>query len=465
MLYRMMTDRLPFEANNDLESLLRVQKAEFVAPQQAKPTVGDAVAAIIGKAMRLAPGERYQTADEMLIEVERVLRNDFHSAGQTELKAWLEQLGRRDNAPPIGKAPRDAGGVVRDAMGTDLSAGTSFELRDLDQSGAETEVQRTPPPGGRSDGRGTDGRRDAAPPHSGHTAEIVKPGATAAGRRRGNGFWLGVFLTVAAMIGARYLLAWAQNRGVMSALGLGGSGGAERHAPPPAVGPTWAPPSSPSSVPAPAAPAVEPAPGAPPAVAAKPPVADAGIAPPPAAEGRPSDQAASDEKTPAAEKNAPDENAKAEKPTAEKTPADKAPPAERADDDDTDEEALLRTAVPNAESAVIGEDDAEAETPAKPATRPRGAAKAAPELPRVETAILHITSAPAGAVVKTKARVLGRTPINLHFKTGNTYEIILVKRGYQPATRRVAVHSTKDRKVAVTLKKSPVKRTFFHPHR
>jgi uncharacterized membrane protein len=69
--------------------------------------------------------------------------------------------------------------------------------------------------------------------------------------------------------------------------------------------------------------------------------------------------------------------------------------------------------------------------------------------------------------VRTRARVLGRTPINLHFKTGNTYEIKLVKKGYTPATRKVAVNNTKDRKIAVTLsKKKPAKkRSFFHPHR
>ncbi len=132
MLYRMMTDRLPFEANNDLESLLRVQKAEFVAPQEAKPGIGASVAAIIRRAMRLHPAERYQTAEEMLVEVERVLRTEFHSAGQTELKSWLVQLGRRDNAPSIGRAPRDETGVVKDIVGTDLSIGTSFELRDLE---------------------------------------------------------------------------------------------------------------------------------------------------------------------------------------------------------------------------------------------------------------------------------------------------------------------------------------------
>jgi hypothetical protein len=95
------------------------------------------------------------------------------------------------------------------------------------------------------------------------------------------------------------------------------------------------------------------------------------------------------------------------------------------------------------------------------------AARAAADVPRVETAILRFTSAPSGAVVRTKARVLGRTPISLHFKTGNTYEVVLIKRGFEPATRKVSVHSTKDRKIAVTLKKRPPPKRvpFFHPHR
>src|SRR5262249_47020163 len=101
MLYRTVTDRLPFEATDDMESLLRVQKAEFTPPEQVKPTVSPGVAGIINRAMRLAPSERYQTADEMLVDVERVLRNEFHSAGQTELKLWLGQMARRDDPPTI----------------------------------------------------------------------------------------------------------------------------------------------------------------------------------------------------------------------------------------------------------------------------------------------------------------------------------------------------------------------------
>jgi serine/threonine protein kinase len=159
MMYRMMTEKLPFDAGNDLESLLRVQKAQFAPPEEAKPTVGPAVSNIIMRAMRLPPSERYQSADEMLADVERVLRNEFHSAGQTELKLWLEQLGRRDSSESIGKRRVDTSGIVKDVLGTDLSAGTSFELDDLEQvATGETEISTSPPTTSRTR------RRCCAPP-------------------------------------------------------------------------------------------------------------------------------------------------------------------------------------------------------------------------------------------------------------------------------------------------------------
>ena len=228
MLYRMMTDRLPFEANNDLESLLRVQKAEFAPPQEAKPGIGASVAAIIRRAMRLHPAERYQTADEMLVEVERVLRTEFQSAGQTELKSWLVQLGRRDNAPSIGGRRATRGGVVKDMVGTDLSIGTSFELRDLEQSTDQTELQRAV---ARPSSRAQVGSRRASP-QGGAAAAAQRShrrdrqaGRHAPARGRSGGFWLGVILTLGAVVGARYVWVWAENRGVMTALGIGGNDG------------------------------------------------------------------------------------------------------------------------------------------------------------------------------------------------------------------------------------------------
>ena len=471
MLYRMMTDRLPFEANNDLESLLRVQKAEFPAPQDAKPTIGASVAAIIRRAMRLHPAERYQTADEMLVEVERVLRTEFHSAGQTELKSWLEQLGRRDKAPSIGRAPRDETGVVKDVVGTDLSIGTSFELRDLEQASEQTELQRgrTPSPEPKPFPGG--GLKEPPPlPRSGHTAEIAKPAAHVPARSRSGGFWLGVILTLGAVVGARYLWVWAENRGVVTALGIGGKDGNAGKSNP------FLPSPAPSSAPAPVQ-ATGPSPSpAPPSQNAAQPSQPAQLpgAAPATAEKTGSVDAAGAGPAPSIAAGSPDAHlAVAEAPPAEQKPSPSGSPADKTGEGaDTDEEALLRKAVPNAENAVIGEDEAEAKTTMT--AKPKAAAKAhatapgrpAPEVPHVETAVLHFTSVPAGAVVKTRARVLGRTPIALHFKTGNTYEVVLVKRGYEPATRKLAVHNTKDRRVSVTLKKMPPpKHSFFHPHR
>jgi serine/threonine protein kinase len=448
LLYRTMTDRLPFEANNDLESLMRVQKAEFAPPRDVKPGLQDSVSKIILRAMRLAPGERYQSADEMLADVERILRTEFQSAGQTELKAWLVQLARRDGALSIGKQRREDSGVVKDVMGTDLSAGTSFELGDLDSSAAYTEAARPSAPDFRGAPR-TDAKPE--PPKGGSTAEIAKPSKTSAGRRRSSGFWLGVTLALGAVVGFHYLSGWAQKKGVMRVLGLGNDAAVERT---PTVSAPVAPPLAPAPAPAAPKPAEKPAVMPPPmaaaeAASAKPPAAADAAAVPTAGTGGPVDA----DTHPQVAEGAPGSPAK-----------QVAEP-----DDEPDEEALLRDAVPNAEDAVIGEDDAEAgaakPNPAGKSRKP--ASKPAAELPRVETAVLHFTSAPSGAVVRTKARVLGRTPISLHFKTGNTYEVLLIKRGFEPATRKVSVHSTKDRKVAVTLKKRapPKKLRFFHPHR
>jgi serine/threonine protein kinase len=504
LLYRTMTDRLPFEANNDLESLLRVQKAEFVPPQEVKPTVGDSVASVILRAMRLAPAERYQSADEMLADVERILRAEFQSAGQTELKAWLEQLGRRDDAPSIGKQRWDESGVVKDVMGTDLSVGTSFELGDLDPSGrTESAKARSPAPELKPDARAA-GKPDA--PKGGATAEIPKQNKAASGPRRPSGFWLGVSLALGAAVGFHYLSGWAQRQGVMRALGFGAttaqppSGSASSPAvalpaaspalpspvaaapaganPPPAGAPSGGPSPVPTpttlarSTPAPTLAPPVPTPPVPtpatlaPTALARPALAK-GVAPSTSPAVPVERRVSASDAPPLPPPSAPARQAPTEialGPSSEKKKM--AAP----EDDEPDEEALLRTVAPDAENAVIGEDDADPAAVAKgaPARKSRlVAAKVAPDVPLVETAVLRFTSAPSGAVVKTKARVLGRTPINLHFKTGNTYDVVLVKRGFEPATRRVSVHSTKARKIAVTLKRrAPPRRTsFFHPHR
>jgi serine/threonine protein kinase len=105
ILYLLVTRTRPFEGPTDLETLLRVQKGDFTPAEATAPDLEPAVASIISRAMRFDPAERYQSADEMLGDLENVLRTVFRPVGQTELKRWLAQLAAHDGAPSIGKAP------------------------------------------------------------------------------------------------------------------------------------------------------------------------------------------------------------------------------------------------------------------------------------------------------------------------------------------------------------------------
>jgi eukaryotic-like serine/threonine-protein kinase len=467
MLYLMATDKLPFESATDLEAIFRVQRAEFTPPDVARPGVGPEVSRIIMRAMRLVPAERYQTADEMLVDVERVLRTEYQSAGQTELKLWMAQLARRDGSQSFGKTRPGTMATIADGGGTDISVGSSFELVDFDEVVASTSDVAFAPGAVVSGGPASQGGQGGKgpPPIPQPTPQGLAPVApemappprdTAAMRAveqksRGlRGFWFGAMFALAAVIGARYAIEWARTQPLLGRI-LGSP----------------------------------PAPAAPPTVS---------VAPVPAKSGRADGKSGSAKAAkPESMKGepakpvtvvaaVPDAGAAKAPEIAAAAPAHK-PDAGSAvavgEPAEPDEEALLRQALPNAENAVIGEEEADGPVPepkggtakgSKTAARAAAASKTAATSARPETVSLHITSTPVGAVVRTKYKVLGRTPISLHFRGGNTYELMFIKHGYAQTTKRVTIAGTgaKDRKVAVVLKKNrtPVGRqSVFHIHR
>ena len=105
MLYFLATGRRPFASPSDFEALLRVQRAEFVPADQARPGLSPAVARVIAKAMKMDPADRYLSAEEMMLDLEGVMRQEFGSPGQSQLARWLTELGQRDGAKPVSRRP------------------------------------------------------------------------------------------------------------------------------------------------------------------------------------------------------------------------------------------------------------------------------------------------------------------------------------------------------------------------
>ena len=130
-----MTGVRPFEAPTDLEILLRVQKAEFRPPEEAPPDMPPELAQIMMRAMRMDPADRYQSADEMLADVERVMRTVFPPVGPDRAQALADRAAARDGVAPISQssAPAARTTSVRSKTGTGELEEEDVVLLDTDE--------------------------------------------------------------------------------------------------------------------------------------------------------------------------------------------------------------------------------------------------------------------------------------------------------------------------------------------
>jgi eukaryotic-like serine/threonine-protein kinase len=468
MLYLLVVGRRPFESPTDLETILRVQQCQFPGPREIKPDLPPALADIIERAMQRDQSKRYQTAEQMLLDLEAAQRSVFRPAGQTELKRWLFGLAEKDHLLPITRA----GSTPPE---------TEVEEIDLDEDIVFEEVATEAAAGG---GRGrtsasviraaeafrvprpptivTQAEAPPLPPSplSDSAYRLPSPLAfpTLPSRRR----WLVGGLIAGAALTAGALAAIRMRFGELGPLldrTLGAGSGPEPPPPPSPTATAPAPPApAPTTPPAPAPadpePAAEPAPPTAPVAAQPTPDARPLEEPPPAA------QAANEEAAPA-------------------SPGEPAP--DPADDEDEDEEALLKRQEPDIAEKVIGEEDAEADAGgaekaqvAEKAPEVTRVAKVTPQPPRrsveppsrtpspparrvatKEPASVRIESKPDGAVIKLGSRVFGRAPMNLRFNAGVTYELTFVKQGFESTRRRFTASGRKGQRVSVVLKKKP----------
>lgn len=75
MLYEMLTGRLPFEADNAVSVAIMQLQADPKPPKEINPAIPDGLEEITLKAMQKNPAQRYQSAAEMLNDIEAFRRN------------------------------------------------------------------------------------------------------------------------------------------------------------------------------------------------------------------------------------------------------------------------------------------------------------------------------------------------------------------------------------------------------
>jgi serine/threonine-protein kinase len=405
MLYLLFTGRRPFEAPTDLEIILRVQQCQFPPPGEIKSGLPPEVARIIERSMKRSPADRYQSAEEMLEDLETAQRSVFRPAGQTELKRWLVELGSKDRVPPISRAaplpaePEDEQiDLLEEDIVFDQVAGDTIPPEQAPFSLSvqrAAEALRKPPPVNPIADTRVDGSLPARESTGARSVTTV-----IAGSRRG---WLIAGLVAGA--------AAASGIGVVLRSRHAGEGA----------------PAPPPPGPAPTPIAETPRPPADPVRADKPPEESAVATAPPADHPPEADPAVAVEPPP---------------------PESPETPETEPNTDDEDEESLLKRQEPDVSEKVIGEEEGTPEP-----NRPRPSTASARPAPAHAVVSVRIQSRPEGAVISIGRRVLGRAPMNLRFNSGNSYDLTFVKRGYESTRRRITVSRRKGQSVAVSLKK------------
>lgn len=127
-IYQMVTGAQPFAGGTELEMLLRMEQCAFKPVDEVKPDLAPALRAIVHRAMQKSPADRFASAEQMLADLERVQRERFKPAGQSELKAWLAELAKRDHVPTIGKRETPASSAAQG----ELEPGATLVLEEIE---------------------------------------------------------------------------------------------------------------------------------------------------------------------------------------------------------------------------------------------------------------------------------------------------------------------------------------------
>ncbi len=91
ILFEMLTGRLPFEADSPISVAIKQIEARPLRPRELNPAIPEGLEDITVKAMSKDPDRRYQTAGEMLQDLERFLQDPNVLFGYAELETAMER--------------------------------------------------------------------------------------------------------------------------------------------------------------------------------------------------------------------------------------------------------------------------------------------------------------------------------------------------------------------------------------
>lgn len=96
MLYFLCTGRPPFETDNPVDTLLQILDSEPVSASKVNPKVPTDVASICMRCLEKDPRNRYQTAQELVAELDRFLMGEPVDATKSNLLTRFRKWSRRE---------------------------------------------------------------------------------------------------------------------------------------------------------------------------------------------------------------------------------------------------------------------------------------------------------------------------------------------------------------------------------
>jgi serine/threonine protein kinase len=91
VFFEMLTGHLLFSGNSEMSILERVREARYLPPSSLNPAVPIELEAVITRALKKSPDDRYQDASEMLQDLDLYLRRR-PAVGPAELARFVARL-------------------------------------------------------------------------------------------------------------------------------------------------------------------------------------------------------------------------------------------------------------------------------------------------------------------------------------------------------------------------------------